>query len=220
MVPKGGLIGSARKEIRQLSVGFYGAGLPHPGVEVAVAQYNKLMMHYGCKSAVGVQMQVSVELMMLGLSFQPFMEDYGTCESWVTRSWLKTIWEKADRFGIEVRLGNIAMKMAREDDNWLMKEFMMLGYKKAQLERLNKVRMHQQVLFKSDVLCAGGRYLEKKYLDLRLLDETWSSLMFPREDPTNVDVDLWQEALDQLAPCGRVRRRVGRFVCKPHRVWD
>ena len=126
----------------------------------------------------------------LDLSFQPFLEDYKTCKSWVTRSWLKTIWEKADRFGIKVKLGNITMRMAREDDNWLMKKFMMLGYKKAQLERLNKVRVHQQVLFKSDVLCAGGRYIEKKYLDLRPLNKTWSSLRLPREDPTSMDEDL------------------------------
>ena len=222
MVPKGGFIRTAKKEIRQLSRGFYGAGLPHPGVETAVAQCNKLMMHYGCKSAVGMQMQVSVELMIceLGLSFQPFLEDYEKCESWVTRSWLKTVWEKADRFRIQIKLGNIAMKMAREDDAWLMREFMRLGYKKAQLERLNKVRVHQQVLFKSDVLCAGGRYIEKKYLSLRPIDEAWSSLRFPNEDPTRMDEHLWQEALDQLAPRGRVRRKVGRFIDKPHRVWD
>ena len=83
-----------------------------------------------------------------------------------------------------------------------MKEFIALGYKKAQLERLNKVRVHQQVLFKSDVLCAGGRYLEKKYLNLRTPDETWLSLRFLREEPTIIDEALWQEALDQLAPRG------------------
>ena len=69
------------------------------------------------------------------------------------------------------------------------------------------------------MLCTGGRYLEKKYLNLRTPDETWLSLRFPREEPTDIDEALWQEALDQLAPRGRVRRRVGRFVCKPHRVW-
>ena len=58
-----------------------------------------------------MQMQVSVELMIceLGLSVQPFLEDYGACESWVTRSWLKTVWEKADWFGIDVRLVTISI---------------------------------------------------------------------------------------------------------------
>ena len=56
MVPKGGLVRTAKREIRQLGRGFYGAGLPHPGVEAAVAQCNKLLMHYGCQSSTGVQM--------------------------------------------------------------------------------------------------------------------------------------------------------------------
>ena len=101
MAPKGGLIRSAKREIRQLSSGFYGAGLPHPGVETAVAQCNKLLMHYGCQSSTGVKLQVSIELLLcdLGISFQPLQEDYQKFEKWVTRSWLKTIWERRINLG-------------------------------------------------------------------------------------------------------------------------
>ena len=173
MAPKGGLIRSAKREIRQLSSGFYGAGLPHPGVETAVAQCNKLLMHYGCQSSTGVQLQVSMELLLceLGISFQPLQEDYQKYEKWVTRSWLKTVWEKAHKFGLEITLGNIPLKFAREGDKWMMRAFMEAGYNDTELERLNRVRVHQQVLFLSDVLCAGGRYLEQRYLNQRPLDE-------------------------------------------------
>lgn len=56
-----------------MDIGFYEGGMPHPGVEAAVQQLNKLLMNYGCKSSVGVELQVCMELMIteLGMSFQP-----------------------------------------------------------------------------------------------------------------------------------------------------
>ena len=74
----------------------------------------------------------------------------------MTRSWLKTVWEKCHAFKFEVILNNIPLKMSREGDDWLMRRFMQLGYRGKELERLNKVRVHQQVLFLYDIMCAGG----------------------------------------------------------------
>ena len=34
------------------------------------------------------------------------------------------------------------------------------------------------------------------------------------------DFRLWEEALLQLAPMGRVTRRLGKFVAKPHKIWE
>jgi hypothetical protein len=45
MLPLCGIQRSVQKELRQLNRGFYGIGLPHPGVECFVAQINKLLMH-------------------------------------------------------------------------------------------------------------------------------------------------------------------------------
>jgi hypothetical protein len=56
---------AGRKELRQLDRGFYGIGLPHPGVECFVAQINKLLVHYGCSSGLGIHMQVSMEMMVI-----------------------------------------------------------------------------------------------------------------------------------------------------------
>ncbi len=73
MLPLGGIVQTALKGIRQLDQGFYGASLPHPGVEVIVEQSNKLLMHYGCCTALGTELQTSLRLLLveLGMSFQP-----------------------------------------------------------------------------------------------------------------------------------------------------
>ena len=61
----GGIIRSAPKSIIQVYKGFYGAGCPHLGVESLVEQLNKFLMHYGCKTSVGLKMQLYLELLTL-----------------------------------------------------------------------------------------------------------------------------------------------------------
>ena len=56
LVPQGGLRCSAPFKIRHMDIGLYGAGCPHVGIECLVAQINKLLMHYGCKSNVGLEL--------------------------------------------------------------------------------------------------------------------------------------------------------------------
>ncbi len=53
-----------------LAAGFYGVGRPHPAIECLVAQLNKLIMHYSSTFCLGINMQTSVELLVieLGLS--------------------------------------------------------------------------------------------------------------------------------------------------------
>ncbi len=79
MLPLGGIVSKANRGIRQLDPGFYGAGFPHSGVEATLKQVNKLLVHYGCQTALGLELQTSLELLVidLGLLFQPFRVSYG-----------------------------------------------------------------------------------------------------------------------------------------------
>jgi hypothetical protein len=96
MLLLGGIVSKANRGIWQLDRGFYGAGLPHPGVEATLEQANKLLMHYGYHTALGAELQTSLELLVvdLGLSFQPFRVSFEQYGDWVTTSWLKRVWEK------------------------------------------------------------------------------------------------------------------------------
>ena len=62
MVSLGGITKTAKTEIRMTASGFYGAVLQHPGVETAMSQRNKLLMHYGRDNSVGNEFQISIEL--------------------------------------------------------------------------------------------------------------------------------------------------------------
>ena len=59
-----------------MHLGFYGLGCPHPAIECFIAQINKLLMHLGTKSSLGITIQASLELLILklGLLNQPFLD--------------------------------------------------------------------------------------------------------------------------------------------------
>jgi hypothetical protein len=109
MLPLRGLVSRANKGICQLDHGFYGAGFPHPGVEATAEQANKLLMHYRCHTALGTELQSSLELLVadLGLLFQPFQVNYKQYGGWVTSSWLKQVREKVDYYRFVLTVNNL-----------------------------------------------------------------------------------------------------------------
>ena len=122
LAPLGGLIRTAPREMRDMDVGFYGAGCPHVGVECFIAQMNKLLMHYGCMSNNGLKLKVSLEYLIveLGVSTQPLQESYEHYNMRVTHSWMKSLWEKCHMFDVLVEFTDVPLELPREGDNWLM----------------------------------------------------------------------------------------------------
>jgi hypothetical protein len=96
-------------------------------------------MHYGCRTALGTELQTSLELLVidLGLSFQPFQVSYTHFGDWVTTSWLKRVWEKVYFFGFSIHVNNLTTGFPREGDDWLMSRFISRGHTTNELATLN-----------------------------------------------------------------------------------
>ncbi len=111
MLPLCGIQRSVWKELRQLDRGFYGIGLLHPGVECFVAQINKLLMHYGCSSGLGIHMQVSMEMMIIegGILTQILLEPFSRYGKRITHCWLRSLWEKVDMFHFHVEISDLSL---------------------------------------------------------------------------------------------------------------
>ncbi len=221
-MPQGGVQGSAAVPLQQLDRGFYGIGCPHPGVEYFLAQINKLLVHYGCISGLGIQMQVSMELLIteLDISSQPLQESYAKYGKWITHSWLKLIWEKVDKFNVTIEIVTMPIDPSWEGDKWFMQAAMEAGVTNPiELVKLNKYHCHQQVLYVSDILDVGGKCLDKCYLTRHQEEENWSNLIFPTETLPQGHILLWRQVLYAVAPRGRVQTRVGRFQQKGHKIW-
>jgi hypothetical protein len=94
------------------------------------------------------------------------------------------------------------------------------GYSIGECLIINEVRLHQQVLYESDIFHADGRTLNKRYLALRPVGQQWSSYRFSLRKPTLGALELWKEALSQIAPGGRRRQGLGRFCHNSHVSWQ
>ncbi len=131
MLLLGGLVCKANRGIRQLDQGFYGAGFPHPGIKATMEQLNKLIMHYGCHTALGTELQKLLELLVadLGLLFQPFRVSFKPYGDWVTTCLLKRVWEKGNCYGFVLTVNNLVSIFPWEGDDWLMARFIAAGYK-------------------------------------------------------------------------------------------
>jgi len=222
MLPLGGIVNKANRGIRQLDRGFYGAGFPHPGVEATLEQANKLLMHYGCRTALGTELQTSLELLEvdLGLSFHSFQVSYEHFGDWATTSWLKRVCEKVSFFGFTLSVNNLLVCYPWEDDDWLMSQFITRGYTANKLMILNQVQKHQQVLFHSDILGAGSGSVDKCYMQKCQAGEHWSSMKFPREEVTVPEMELWCRAIAQVVSHGPAQASLGPFKIDGHILWE
>ncbi len=101
-----------------------------------------------------------------------------------------------------------------------MARLIVVGYRNDDLRMLNRVRKHQQVLFLSDILGAGGELLDKWYLHKRRETDRWSTMKFPREIVTEVEMQLWCTAIIQVVTAGPARNRLEAFIEECHKIWD
>ncbi len=167
---KGRSEGDGSSSSLSLNHRFYGVGCTHPGVECFLAQITKLLVHYGCRLGIGLQMAVSMELLTteLGVSSHPLAESFLKYGKWVTHSWLRSLWEKVDKFDIIVEIAPIPIDPPRAGDRWIMQAMIEAGFTRSgELEIINRFQCHQQVVHVSDILNMGGRCLDKKYLTHR-----------------------------------------------------
>jgi hypothetical protein len=101
-------------------------------------------------------------------------------------------------FGITLEEGHLKICPPRERDEWIMPMLVRLGYTATELLRLNWVRVHQKVLFLSDVMDARGTVINKRYEKMHTNGEKWSRFSFPWQFPPKKDFWLWRHTLLQL----------------------
>ncbi len=82
------------------------------------------------------------------------------------------------------------------------------------------MQKHQQVLFLSDILGAGGGSVDKRYLHKRWTDKRWSSMKFPRKEVTATEMERWCRAITQLVSHGPAQASLGAFKVDGHKLWE
>jgi hypothetical protein len=157
-------------------------------------------MHYGCRTATGRFMQTSHSLLFveLGLSFQPLQESYERYGYLVTHTWMMMLWEKLSMFNMQVVIAGQPEEYPREGNQFIMQALIQAGYTNKALGRLNRVQVSLQLLFMSDILTASGNKISTEILSCRPKGEAWSSMRWPHEIPTDLDMQLWKNAINVI----------------------
>ena len=158
----------------------------------------------------------------LGLSAQPLQESFEKYGKRATHSWIKSICLGEGFYvqGPRRILGPLRIEPPSDRDRWFMEAVEASGISNtSELNRINRVRLHQQVLYVSDVLEANGKTIDSKYLEPRPLEEKWSQFIFPTENPPTQDFSLWRQVVNSLAPRGRIQHRIGIFTSPGHKIW-
>jgi len=114
----------------------------------------------------------------------------------------------------------IYISYPREGDDWLMARFIAMGYTAEEPRILNRMRKHQQVLFLSDILGAGGGSVDKQFLTKHLPGERWSSMKFPWEVVKESEMGLWHRAMAQVVTHGPAQASLGAFKVDGHKLWE
>ena len=99
-----------------------------------------------------------------------------------------------------------------------MKILSRAGYSGDALRRLNKVRVSQQVLFLSDVLTASRGKNGPEVLSRRPQHEAWSSMRWPVEQPTDLDIQLWKNAITSICPSRSSTPTLGKYINVSHKL--
>ena len=101
-----------------------------------------------------------------------------------------------------------------------MREFLRYEFSADELRRLNRVCIHMQVLFLSDIMSASGKILDGKYMVRRKTDEKWLKLNFPKQQPPNKDFTLWKAAIRQVIPARGIMDRLGNLTQYGNKTWN
>jgi hypothetical protein len=51
---------------------------------------------------------------------QPLQESFVTYGKWITNTWLKSVWEKVDKFNIKIEIAPLLMSPPCTGDKWFM----------------------------------------------------------------------------------------------------
>ena len=103
-------------------------GLFHLMMETTAATLNIFLQHYNMDSAVGITPTTSPENLQpeLGVAKFPIVYDYDTWSGLAIDSWIKSVWEKVDKLGIDVNLIYEPVSLPRNRDAYIMERFVEL----------------------------------------------------------------------------------------------
>jgi hypothetical protein len=123
-------------------------------------------------------------------------------------------------FGVKIVAADWTMEYPQEGDQFIMQLLFEMCYPQEILQRLNRMHKFLRVLFLLDILMALGNNINPEVLLHQLLSKARSRLRWPTEYPTELDFQLWRDAMHSLCPSQCLHTQLGHFTAPTHKIWQ
>ena len=117
-------------------------GLNNFTIEATAASLNAFLQHYGTNTSIGIYLTASIKNLQLeiGVAGCPFDHDYETWHELATDSWVKSLWERIQKFDLSVEIDYKTLEMPREKDKCIMERLVHEGFRGAKLVSINRAK--------------------------------------------------------------------------------
>ena len=108
-----------------------GMELKNLTAEATAASLNLFLQHYGTDTSLGTYLTTTIENLQLelGVTGCPFQYDYSVWNGLATDSWIKSLWERIDKFDLFLELDYNTLDLPRENDRPIMEWLVREGYR-------------------------------------------------------------------------------------------
>jgi hypothetical protein len=226
-LPKMGICRYIPIAFRHAPLSLQGLALPDPFVEQGIAQIRYLLTYGNLPNMAGHLLRASFEQAQIELGTgTPFLESSFTSFGGLLSPnlWVGSLWNFVHSHGITLRSEDYSQSLPtlqRIGDYFLMDRLIALQcFSKSQLQAFNRCRLYMQALTLADICTGDGTRVQSNCFACIPRHDLTSRWIWPTEQPSNRDQDIWQQGLQYLTGNNlslNSAESLGSWIATPHK---
>jgi hypothetical protein len=213
-LPRAGLARTFPRDVLYRPAQIQGFGIFHPWYHQEIVHLQALLEHTQQTTITGQLFTTSLEQLRLEMGTPGVLTDapFKKLKAIVTETWLKDLWEFADRFAIQIRDTEEKLVQHRTNDKFLMKEFIQIGCTNQELQQLNECRIFLHAVTLSDIVTADGWEITIQAWEGQVNNIGTTSYRWPRKHSGRSQYNignywkLWRQTLERTVLSGGTPR--------------
>lgn len=152
-------------------------------------------------SMTGKLLRCRVESLKLevGMPGQLFLQNYDILGPIASPCWVRTLWKFLFEHNMHIKEDTPSLQGSRQNDKFLIEEFVHLGYRSGDLQTLNRCRLYLQVTTTADISTGCGRFISPLAIEGKYTPDIPRTQHWPQQGrPNSPSWTLWRHALKTL----------------------
>jgi hypothetical protein len=192
-LPRAGLARTFPRDILYGPTKVQGFGVIHPWYHQQLLHLIALLKHTQQHTMTGQLLSTSYEQLRLEMGTPGFITDtpFQIVKSAITHTWITDLWNFLDRFQIKIQDNVGQLRLQRQNDKFIMEEFIKANVDGNELKQLNECRMFLNVVTLSDIATADGSEITINAWEGQKEDRGGSQYQWPRTQQA-LSADHWK----------------------------